>query len=202
MKTEAFLQALREHLKSLPANEVEDILRDQREYLQDAVRAGRSEDEATASLGDPKIFAANLLAESRIKSAEQAPSLSGQMKNTLGAAIAILALAPLNFLFFAGPFLIACCLLIAGWAASFGFFVAAWALMILFLMKLAFLSVGLWTHLSAFFFTVGWIGASLLAFLVMAQASRWFLKGTLSYLKWNVHFIQGRQNVGPASEAL
>ena len=193
MKKDQFLQALRGHLAALPPNEIEDIIRDQEEYLQDAMAAGRSEEVAVASLGDPRLFASNLTAEMKIKTASEASSLGRQMSHTFGAVIAILALAPLNFLFVVGPFLLICGFLVAGWAGSFGVFVASWAIMIAFLFKFMFLSVGVWTHLSAFFFTVGWIGASCLAFLFMAHATRLFIKGTLAYLKWNINFIQGRR---------
>lgn len=193
MRKEEFLRALKSQLSGLPSPEIQDILRDQEEYIDDAVRSGRSEETVVASLGDPKAFASGILAEARIKSAESTDGLGSKFSGTWKALVAILALAPLNVLIVLGPFLVLVAMLFAGWAVSLGLFLAAWAVLIAFLFKLVFITVGVWAHLSAFFFTVGWIGVGLLGLLLMAQATRFFLQGTLAYLKWNVNFVQGNR---------
>jgi len=193
MKKEEFLKTLRENLSALPASEVDEILRDQEEFLQDAIASGRTEEEAVTRLGDPKNFAANLVTETKIKSAAAAPSLTGQARQTFGAVVAFLALAPLTFVLLIGPFAILCFLLFAGWATSAGLFLASWALIFAFIVKLLFVPVGFWTHLSAFFLTLGFIGSSFLSLLVMALLTRGFLDGVLAYLKWNVRLIQGQK---------
>ena len=105
MKRLAYLDSLKTHLRQLPEGDVADILRDQEEYIRDAVGAGRSEEDAIQSLGEPKAFAANLIAELKIQQAIQPGSLQKQMRGTIGAVCAILALAPINLIFVLGPFL-------------------------------------------------------------------------------------------------
>lgn len=192
MKKEQFLQTLRQHLAHLPLNEINDIVRDQEEFIQDAMSAGRTEEQAVASLGDPKAFASSLSAETKIKKAEQSSNLSQQVRQTFGAVFAILALAPLNIIFVLGPFLFLSAMVFAGWAISFGTFIAAWAFLLGFFFKLAFVSVGFWVHASSFFFVVGWIGVSLLMFASMYIVTRAFAMGVLAYLKWNINFISAR----------
>jgi uncharacterized membrane protein len=110
----------------------------------------------------------------------------------MGAVIAILALAPLNLIFVLGPFLALLGIAIAGWAVSFSFLLGAAAVLGVFFLKLLFLSVGFWAQISFFLFALGCIGAAVLGLLLMLQITRWFVLGTLTYLKWNLQFIKGR----------
>lgn len=192
MNKAEFLANLRTHLSSLSKEEVDEIIRDQEEYILDAVKAGRSEESVIASLGDPKLFAASLLAEVKLQQAEQSESFSKQLKNTFNAVIAILALAPLNFILAFGPFLLIICLVIAGWATAFGGIIASIAFFWMFFYKLIFFSIGFWGQLASFFLALGWIGLATLGLLFMYQITRFFLLAILAYLKWNLKFIKGR----------
>jgi uncharacterized membrane protein len=190
-KTE-YLSALRAHLSSLPASEVEDILRDQEEYIRDATDAGRAEADVIRGLGEVRAFAQSLSANYKIERAAAAPNMGLKITGAFSAIFAILALAPLNLLFVLGPFLVALALLVSGWATVGGLFVAAIASFFLFFFELLFLAVGAGVQLSAFFFLCGTVGLCLLAVIAMAKITQWFVLGTLAYLKWNVKFIQAR----------
>ena len=193
MNAEQFIGELRKHLSHLPASEVEDIIRDQREFISDAVSAGRSEESVVAGLGDPRAFAASLSVETKLQQAAQhQQSIPQQAGNVFGAVLAILALAPLNLIFVLGPFLALSGIIFGGWAASVAGSMAVLVMMGVFFFKLIFISAGLWTHLSTFFFILGSVGASFLALLFMAFVTRWFFVGTIGYLKWNLKFIKGR----------
>ena len=122
MKRDQFILALRRSLIQLPQSEVEDIVRDQNEYISDAIAAGRNEEDVITSLGDPKALANSLQADLKIQRAESASSLNKQISLTFTALIAILALAPLNIIFVLGPFLALIGFLIAGWAVAMGLF--------------------------------------------------------------------------------
>ncbi len=191
-----YLAALKAHLSSLPSEEVEDILRDQDEYIRDAVNAGRSEADVIFGLGDPKAFAQSLTAGSvlkqKIENAASSPSLKMKISGTWSAVIAILALAPLNLIFVLGPFLVALALLVGGWASAFGLFLASIAAFGVFFFELIFISVGFWVQFSAFFFLAGCLGLTLLGLFSMYRITIWFVLGTLAYLKWNLKFIQAR----------
>lgn len=192
MKKLQFLEILKQNLSHLPQTEVAEILRDQEEYIRDAVAAGRNEDLVIKSLGDPKHFAASLSAESKIHRAETASTLKSQVSSTLGAVFAILALAPLNLIFAFGPFMILIGLTLGGWGLASGSLLAAIALFAAFFFKLIFISVGFWTQSATFFFILGCIGASVLALILMYQITQAFVRMTVSYLKWNLNFIKGK----------
>lgn len=190
--TTDYLNTLRSLLAPLPASEVDDILRDQEEFLRDAMAAGRSEADAIAGLGDPRAFAQSLTAGYKLEQAASAPSMKLKITGAFSAIFAILALAPLNLLFVLGPFLVALFLLFGGWMAAAGLLIAAVVSVFVFFFELLFISVGFWAHLSAFLFLLGCVGATLLGLLAMAKISQWFVLGTIAYLKWNLKFIQAR----------
>lgn len=61
MNENSFLIELEEALKGLPAEERKDILKDIREYFSDGREDGKEDGEIAASLGAPKVIAAELL---------------------------------------------------------------------------------------------------------------------------------------------
>ena len=192
MRRDQFILELRRSLNKLPQIEVEDIIRDQNEYISDAMIAGRREEDVIASLGDPKNLANSLQADIKIQKAESAPTFNKQVSSTFSALLAILALAPLNIIFVLGPFLILLGFLIAGWAISMGLFASAIAIFAGFFMKLIFMSVGFWTQLSTLFFSLGMIGSSIIGFIIMVWITNAVLSATISYLKWNLNFIKAK----------
>jgi len=196
MNKEQFLRDLRQALSSLPTMEVEEILRDQEEYIRDAVLAGRGEQEVLKSLGTPRSFAASLIADVKIQKAADSTTLKKQASNTFGALIAILALAPLNLIFVLGPFLGISGLIFGGWATTTAAFLGSIGVVFVILFKLIFLPVGILTHLAAIFFSLGTVGVGLLGFIFMFLVTRLFLRMTISYLRWNLHFIQTRSGTG------
>ncbi|MGZ3712108.1 MAG: DUF1700 domain-containing protein [Bdellovibrionota bacterium] len=192
MRKAEYLNELKIQLRALPANEVDDILRDQEEFIRDAMSAGKTEEQAIAGLGDPAAFAANLTAEMKIQRVSTSSSLKNQVSGTVSAVVAILALAPLNLIFVLGPFLALVAVAIAGWAVAFSGLLAACALFLGFFFKLLFIGAGFWVQISTFFFALGSIGASLLALIGMYFITQWLVLGTLAYLKWNLNFVRGR----------
>lgn len=192
MKKSEFLTSLHNHLGGLPKREVDDILRDQEEYFRDAMSAGRSEEEVVRSLGDPKVFAANLKAELTIQRAESSTDLRQKVGLTASALFSILALAPINFFLVLGPFLLLLIFLLAGWILSAAGVIVAIALSLVFYADMLKHAVGFLTHFSAISFTFACIGASVLCILIMMKLTHWFVIGTLSYLNWNIRFVKAR----------
>lgn len=192
MKKEQFLESLKNQLSHLPPAEVNEILRDQEEYIRDAVAAGRTEEKVIESLGDPKTFASSVSAESKINRAENSANLKTQVSSTLGALFAILALAPLNIIFALGPFLALVFIACGGWGVALGSLVATVVAFFAFVVKGIFMAAGIWAHLTVLFFIMGCLGLSILALIVMYKITQVFLKMMISYLKWNLNFIKGR----------
>jgi uncharacterized membrane protein len=193
MKREQFLRELRDALYLMKPEEREDILRDQDEYIRDAVAAGRNEEQVIDSLGTPRSFAANLLVESKLQKVEDASSLNQKMTGTFSAVLAILALAPLNLIFVLGPYLGLLGCNIAAWTVAVSVIICAMIGLAIWLVKLVFLSVGAATHLASLFFILGWLGIGILSIFLMLWLTRLFIAGTLSYLRWNLTFIRGKR---------
>jgi uncharacterized membrane protein len=97
----AFLRILRDGLAGLPAQEIDDIFADYIAYFNEAHASGRSEEDVTAALGDPRRLARELRADSGLRRWENHHSLgkSGTALLALGglAAADILFLLPLLF---------------------------------------------------------------------------------------------------------
>lgn len=193
MTKQEFFTALRSELASLPASEVDDIIRDQEEFLHDAVRSGRAETDALGSLGTPKSFAAGLLAESRLQKASEATGLGGRIGNTWAAMLAMMAvLAPLNIFIMIWPFAFAVGMLFTGWALSISFSLAAIGVFLVFLLELLFIPAGIWTHLSMMFLTLGSVGFTAFCILVSFMLTKGFVELTIRYLKWNLAMIAAK----------
>jgi uncharacterized membrane protein len=193
VKKDEFLKSLRDSLSSFSSEEREEIIRDQEEYIRDAVTAGRNEEAVITSLGDPKAFASKLQVQTKLDRVN-APSsgMPEQVRNVFGAVLAILALAPFNVIFVLGPFMALVGITIAGWAMSFSGILIAATLLGAFAFKLVFFGVGLYTHLSAFFLCMGVVGLGLLGLVLMFWITKFFIQGTVSYLRWNLKMIQGK----------
>lgn len=189
---QVFLNELSYHLRKIRPEERQEILRDQEEYIHEAMQSGRSEEEVVSSLGDPKAFARNLILELKLSEVERTEKSSTQLRLIFGVLFAMLALAPLNLILFLGPFIVVISLLATGWISAVGTLALAVGSLAFFIGKMVFASVGIMTHLSAIFFILGSIGLGLLCLLAMGLLSQWFFKGTAAYLRWNINFIKGR----------
>ncbi len=192
MKKQEFLAELKNNLVRLPSAEIEEILRDQEEYINDAMSAGKSEEMAVESLGDPREFAANLNAHARISKAEKSTTLNDKLKSTGSALFAVLALTPLNIIFILGPFFVSVVLILLGWVVVGALFVASLGALGIIISRILNMSFDLWPHLTAIFSILGIIGTGALGIMLMYWLSDLTIKFTISYLKWNVEFIKQR----------
>ncbi|MDN7674062.1 DUF1700 domain-containing protein [Burkholderia oklahomensis] len=80
MKQDAFIQRLRQELDSLPKREVDEIVADYREYIGDALAAGRAEEDVIAALGEPVKLARELKAQANFRQWEERRSFGNLMR--------------------------------------------------------------------------------------------------------------------------
>ena len=116
MKQEAFIQRLRQGLASLPKHDVEEIVADYREYIGDAVAAGRDEEEVIAALGDPDKLAREFRAQATYRQWQARRSFG----NLARVVVSIAGLGLLNLLLLV-PFMIYLALLTAAYMISGAF---------------------------------------------------------------------------------
>lgn len=113
MTRQAFLARLREGLRGLPPQTVDDIVADYAAHFAEGEAAGRSESDVADALGDPGRLAREIRAESSLArwKEERSPSAAA------GAVFAVLGLGAIDILILL-PILMG----VAG--ALFGFFIA------------------------------------------------------------------------------
>lgn len=190
MTKDQYLSDLKNRLSSLSLEERNDILRDQEELIREAMAAGRTEESVIQGLGDPKSLASALTAQKHINKATHENSLASKFKLTMRAMVAVLALAPLNFLFLLGPVLIVGCLLFSAWATLIALGAVSFAgygALITYSSLIPFAPLG---HLASFSFITGSLGVTILVSMLLWLICKMFLNMLLSYLQWNVEFVQ------------
>ena len=119
MKQEVFIEALRQELSSLPKPAVDEIIADYREYIGDALAAGRREEEVIAALGDPVKLARELKAQASYRQWQDRRSFG----NLIRVVMSISTLGLLNVLLLI-PFMVYLALLTAGYVVSVGLTIA------------------------------------------------------------------------------
>lgn len=119
MKQDAFIQKLRDELGSLPKSTIDDIIADYREYIGDALAAGRDEQEVIAALGDPVKLARELKAQASYREWESHRSF----RNLARVVASIAGLGLLNMLLLI-PFMIYLAFLTIGYVVSIGLVIA------------------------------------------------------------------------------
>lgn len=198
---EQFLKTLEENLSRLPSEERRDIVRDQDEYLREAIRSGRSEAEAVASLGDPTKLARELVAEARLTAIEESiqttpktppTALTHQLGATTRAVFAIAALAPFNLIFVLGPFMACVGILFAGWAVSGAFAFTGGAVLFAVVSELLTVGASIWAHVSSISLGLGVIAVAVSCLGLMAGVTSLFTVASLRYLRWNLELISDR----------
>ncbi|PMS14990.1 hypothetical protein C0Z18_29260 [Trinickia dabaoshanensis] len=113
MKQDAFIQRLRQSLASLPKQEVEEIVADYREYIGDAIAAGRSEEDVIAALGDPDKLAREIKAQATYRQWQARRSFG----NLARVVASVAGLGLLNLILLV-PFIIYLSLLTVGYVVS------------------------------------------------------------------------------------
>ncbi|KGE07278.1 hypothetical protein LA03_26790 [Burkholderia gladioli] len=126
MTQDAFIEQLRHELRSLPKHVVDEIVADYREYIGDALAAGRSEAEVVAALGEPAKLARELRAQANFRQWETRRSFGNLMR--VFASIAGLGLLQLLLLL---PFMFYLLLLTGAYALSAGLFAAGLAIVLM-----------------------------------------------------------------------
>ncbi len=181
MTKKQFLNQLDSALKSLPADERQDILQDYREHFVIGMEKGNSEEEIAASLGSPTQIAKELLAAYHLEKVETTTSTG----NILRAMWAVVGLGFLNLVFVLGPFIALTGVMVAGWTAGI-------ALVLSPVIVLADTIMHPETfHPFFLFISIMLSGLGLLVTIGMYIATKAVAKGFVRYLKFNMKIVKG-----------
>lgn len=190
MNKSQFIEQLRKELGSLPVSEIEDIIRDHEELIRDAMAAGRSEESIIASFGSPSELARSLNAQSKIEKAQDETNFSGKIKGVMGAAAAVLVLAPFNLIFVLGPLMAIFGVLFGGWTAAIVVTAVFVCMSLVCLALTAVFPAGFFALLGV---GIGLLGGVFFGFVglgIMYMLSMFIAQLVLKYLKWNVNFVK------------
>ncbi len=180
-----FFEQLNQGLKKVRKEERADILAEYEEHFHHALAKGKSEEQICHDLGSVE----QIIKDYRIEKilSEQVTGETGHAKSIFRAALILMALAPLNFIVFIGPFLVTACLLIAFWSVGGAIFLTGTALFFTLLFKI-------FTSLLVPVLMIGSVGVAALGiFLMLLLLPVTQLIGAVifKYLKWNLDFARG-----------
>ncbi|MCZ0873193.1 HAAS domain-containing protein [Peribacillus sp. AS_2] len=179
MNKEQFLKQLNASLTRLSLEEREDILQDYEEYFEIGMEEGKSEQEISKSLGNPKQISKELMATYHLGQVEQTTSAG----NVMRAVWAVIGLGFFNLVIVLGPFIALIGVVIAGWVSAIAFILAP-------LGALFNLVLGNF-QLFDFFFALGLCGIGIFIAMGMFVATSALTKGFIRYLKFNASLVKG-----------
>ncbi|MCM3168044.1 DUF1700 domain-containing protein [Peribacillus frigoritolerans] len=179
MNKEQFLKQLNASLTRLSLDEREDILQDYEEYFEIGMEEGKSEQEISKSLGNPKQISKELMATYHLGQVEQTTSAG----NVMRAVWAVIGLGFFNLVIVLGPFIALIGVVIAGWVSAIAFILAP-------LGALFNLVLGNF-QLFDLFFALGLCGIGIFIAMGMFVATSALTKGFIRYLKFNASLVKG-----------
>ncbi|MES9737262.1 DUF1700 domain-containing protein [Peribacillus frigoritolerans] len=179
MNKEQFLKQLNASLTRLSLEEREDILQDYEEYFEIGMEEGKSEQEISKSLGNPKQISKELMATYHLDQVEQTTSAG----NVMRAVWAVIGLGFFNLVIVLGPFIALIGVVIAGWVSAIAFILAP-------LGALFNLVLGNF-QLFDLFFALGLCGIGIFIAMGMFVATSALTKGFIRYLKFNASLVKG-----------
>ena len=178
MNKEQFLKQLESSLKKLSLEERQDILQDYEEYFAIGIEKGKSEEEISASLGQPKQIAKELLASYHLDMVEQKTSA----RNILSAVWAVVGLGFFNLLIVLAPFLTLVSIVLSGWLVSAAFILSPLGIIFnLFINQF---------RIADMFLALCLCGIGIFIAMGMLIATKAVTNGFIRYLKFNITFVK------------
>lgn len=181
MTKKDYLNTLYYHLKRLPEQEKQDIVAEYDNHFIEGMQDGKTEEEIITTLGDPKVIAKELVADSAVSQVEETSS----PRNMLAAILSVIALSFLNFVIVLGPVLMV-----------LGFLVGLAIASIVMIGLPVFL---LWAnhfydHIQLitpdWFAAFGYFGLGLILYVLCFYLTKWTFILLIRYLKFNVNLVK------------
>lgn len=182
-----FIKDLQNELKSVPENEIADILYDCEEHFEVELSKGKSEEEIIKELGNSKSIAKTYKVSSKINKAEKNPST----KNLFRAIWSAMTLGLFNLIFILGSFILVIGFLFGLYAIAISFIVggiSSFFSIILspFLPENIHIAVHPITSIS---FGTCFMSLGILLFMSSAYLTKLIYQIIIKYLRWNIDMI-------------
>lgn len=199
MNKQQYLEKLSKLLRKLPKEDREDIISDYEEHFAIGLEKGRTEEEISRALGNPKNVAKQITADHMVRIAENKPSVSGMIE----AILAAMGLGLFNLIFVAVPVLIVAAIILTIFMAGFAMIFAGiyWVLSPLLHLILPQIALpqlvsspeSFWNVLVIIAGGIGLTAGGIILVVVMAYIAKWFYELMIKYLKLNLRIIKGRK---------
>lgn len=199
MNKQQYLEKLSKLLRKLPKEDREDIISDYEEHFAIGLEKGRTEEEISKALGNPKNVAKQITADHMVKIAENKPSVGGIIE----AILAAMGLGLFNLIFVTVPVLIVAAIILTLFVAGFAMILAGiyWVLSPLLhlilpqiaLPQLVGSNESFWNILVILGGGIGLTAGGIILIVAMAYITKWFYELMIKYLKLNLRIIKGRK---------
>ena len=199
MNKQQYLEKLSKLLRKLPKEDREDIISDYEEHFAIGLEKGRTEEEISKALGNPKNVAKQITADHMVKIAENKPSVGGIIE----AILAAMGLGLFNLICVTVPVLIVAAIILTLFVAGFAMILAGiyWVLSPLLhlilpqiaLPQLVGSTESFWNILVILGGGIGLTAGGIILIVAMAYITKWFYELMIKYLKLNLRIIKGRK---------
>ncbi len=190
MDKKTFIKTLKANLLTLSKEDGADVVADYEEHFQIGLKRKRKESEIAKALGSPKDLAKQIKAEFAIKQAEEKKSPT----NMFRAVYATLGLGFFNLVLVLGPFIAFFAVIVSLFATGFSIAVSGVVVTFAsFFVPLFPITISFIGAMGLFFTGIGLFCLGLLFLIGSYYIARAFSHLTVSYLKFNVKLIKGKQ---------
>ena len=200
MNKKEYLEQLSKLLRTLPKEDREDIISDYQEHFAIGLEKGRTEEEISRALGNPKNVAKQIKADNLVKKAQDKPSIG----SIIGAILATMGLGLFNLIFVAIPVLVVAVIILILFVAGIiiiftGIYWVLVPLLHLIIPQLAIPTFinspgnGILNILVVVLSGIGLTAGGIILVVLMAYITKWFYELMIKYLKLNLRIIKGRE---------
>ncbi|MEJ8553131.1 HAAS signaling domain-containing protein [Tepidibacter sp. Z1-5] len=188
MNKKEFIYILKNQLYGLSKEEIDEIIYDYEEHFSVGLGRGKTEDEISKELGDPKKIAKSYKANIVIENAQNNPTPT----NIVKAVIATIALGLFNLIFVLGPFIGLVGVLIGLFGGALGVTFGGIGMFIDAIFGPVFgvnITINI-NPIGAGFIGIGTTALGILFFILDIYLTKLAYKGTVKYLKYNIDIIK------------
>lgn len=187
MTKNEFIRILKESLGNIAQDEKNDILYDYEEHFQIGFQNGKTEEEISSELGNPRVIGKSYTASATVERAVE----NSSSKNVWRAVLAAITLSFFNLIVVLGPFVALIAVLISLYAASISMIIAGlcstFGILLMPFINLN-ITVGV-NPVAGIFLGIGITCLGLLFFIGNCYLTKQFYKLTAKYLRWNIQVV-------------
>ncbi len=192
MTEQEFITKLDHALRGVPADQKKDILDEYRSHFFEAREHGKTEEEISRGLGEPKVLARSYLADyhfNRWTEPAEDQSLGRSVYHLARGLIVIFSLLFFNAFFMLWPVLVLAVVLASLWFAVVLTTLIAFIVAVVSIIGVGFVQ-NTFSHFAAFFYAMGTGLLAVLGGIALYYISRWFIFGLQRYIKLNINLVQ------------